>query len=385
MTTAAAEPADHPAERVAVALARRLRSEGLRAPTDATITFARALGLVGVEHRERAYWAARATLVSHPDDIATFDRCFASFWDRLRVDGATMASAPGPDLGVTPSADGAQASSASGGDVTPGAGDGSGGLRRPDLATYDPHERAHADSLMRQLRDAGAPRASPRRRPARRGSRPDRRATIRAALRTGGEPIRRPTNDVTRRARRIVLLLDVSGSMEPYARQLLRFVHAAVAGRRHVEAFAMGTTLTHVTRELDVRDPDHAIVRAGARVTDWNGGTRLGTCLRSFNDRWGIRGMARGSIVVVLSDGWDRGDLHVLGEQLRRLRRVAHSLIWVNPVPTTPGYVPLARGLAVAIPLVDHLVDGHSIAALDELIDIIGDRRVGGGRARAAG
>jgi uncharacterized protein with von Willebrand factor type A (vWA) domain len=169
-----------------------------------------------------------------------------------------------------------------------------------------------------------------------------------------------------------VLLLDISGSMEPYARALLRFVQAAVAGRQKVEAFAIGTRLTRVTRELGARDPDKALRLASHRVQDWSGGTRLGDCLREFNDQWGVRGMARGAIVVVLSDGWDRGDPDVLAEQMRRLQRVSHRTIWVNPLKVTPGYAPLARGMAAAMPFIDRFVEGHSLDAMEQLAREIG-------------
>ena len=139
--------------------------------------------------------------------------------------------------------------------------------------------------------------------------------------------------------------------MEPYARALIRFVHAAVAGRQKVEAFALGTRLTRLTRELSSRDPDEALRRAAARVADFGGGTRLGDGLRVFNDEWGQRGMARGAIVVVLSDGWDRGDPEVLGEQMQRLHRVAHKVVWVNPLKVTPGLRPTGAGHGGRTPL----------------------------------
>jgi uncharacterized protein with von Willebrand factor type A (vWA) domain len=161
--------------------------------------------------------------------------------------------------------------------------------------------------------------------------------------------------------------------MEPYARALLRFVHAAVAGRQKVEAFALGTRLTRITRELTSRDPDVALHAAGQRVTDWSGGTRLGSGLRQFNDEWGVRGLARNSIVVILSDGWDRGEPDELAEQMQRLQRVTHRLIWVNPLKVTPGYAPLARGMAAALPFVDRFVEGHSLAAMEELASVIAE------------
>jgi len=171
--------------------------------------------------------------------------------------------------------------------------------------------------------------------------------------------------------RRLVVLLDISGSMEPYARAMLRFVHAAVSGRQRVEAFAIGTRLTRMTKELHSRDPDSALAAASARVHDWSGGTRLGECLRVFNDQWGVRGMARGAIVVILSDGWDRGDPEVLADQMERLQRITYQTVWVNPLKVTPGYAPLARGMAAALPYVDTFVEGHSMAAMQELATVI--------------
>jgi uncharacterized protein with von Willebrand factor type A (vWA) domain len=159
--------------------------------------------------------------------------------------------------------------------------------------------------------------------------------------------------------------------MEPYARAFVRFLHAAVVGRRRVEAFALGTRLTRITRELSSRDPDAAVRAAAARVDDWSGGTRLGEGLRAFNDGWGVRGMARGAVVVVLSDGWDRGDAAVLREQMERLRRVAYRIVWVNPLKASPGYAPLAQGMAAALPYVDEFVEGHSLAALETVADAI--------------
>ena len=224
-------------------------------------------------------------------------------------------------------------------------------LRHKDFADYSADELIEAQQLMSRLRFVGSPRESlrlvgqQRRAP----TRPDLRRTVRAAMRSGGEPMRRHWRNRTTRNRRLVLLLDVSGSMEPYARALLRFVHAAVAGRQKVEAFALGTRLTRITRELSIARPDNALRQTSTRVVDCGGGTRLGDGLRQFNDDWGQRGMARGAIVVILSDGWDRGDPAVLAEQMARLHRVAHKVIWVNPLKVTPGYAPLARGMAAAL------------------------------------
>jgi uncharacterized protein with von Willebrand factor type A (vWA) domain len=171
-----------------------------------------------------------------------------------------------------------------------------------------------------------------------------------------------------------VLLIDVSGSMAPYADALLRFGHAAVrASAARTEVFTLGTRLTRVTRQLRNRDPERALVAAGNAVPDWSGGTRLGETLKAFSDRWGQRGVARGSVVVLCSDGWERGDPTVLGEQVARLRRLAHAVIWVNPHKGKHGFAPVTGGMVAALPYLDALVAGHSLAALEELVQVIAD------------
>lgn len=369
----AAETIVAPAERMAVGFARLLRAAGLTTPLGSVLLFVEALARMGLASREGVYWAGRATLVRRPEDVALFDRAFEVFWERraavmsqvdeevvrltLRVDGddedgGGRAESTDTDDSITLRFSAIET------------------LRHKDFAQYSADELAEAQTIMGRLRLAGSPRTSFRH--VRGGTtRPDLRRTIRASLQTGGEPIRRHWTEPDDRLRRLVLLLDVSGSMEPYSRALVRFVQAAVAGRQKVEAFAIGTRLTRVTRELAHRDPDRALSRAAERVADWSGGTRLGECLREFNDSWGVRGVARGAIVVVLSDGWDRGDPEVLGEQMRRLHRVSHKTVWVNPLKVTPGYAPLARGMAAALPYVDHFVEGHSLAAMEELASVI--------------
>jgi hypothetical protein len=180
-----------------------------------------------------------------------------------------------------------------------------------------------------------------------------------------------------------VLLVDVSGSMEEYARGFLRFAHAAISARPKglVEVFVLGTRLTRITRALSWRDPDVALAEAARSVTDWFGGTRLGDGLKAFNDEWGVRGMARGAVVVVLSDGWDRGDPASLAAEMQRLRRVAHRIVWVNPLKASPGYAPVVRGMAAALPFLDAFVDGHSLGSLENLVDVIsGEKPVRGAR-----
>jgi uncharacterized protein with von Willebrand factor type A (vWA) domain len=364
---------------IAVAFSRVLRGAGISVPTSSTIAFGEALAVTGLDDRDTTFWAGRATLVRRPEDNELYDRAFAVFWDHaVMADDApteddlvqiTLAIDEGDDGGgdpdtAEPSDDPVIELRFSAAEV----------LRAKDFAEYTRDELVEAQHLMARLRLVGSPRTSLRLTATHaRTDRPDLRRTVRAAMRSGGEPMRRHFRKPTTRNRRLVLLLDVSGSMEPYARALIRFVHAAVAGRQKVEAFALGTRLTRLTRELSSRDPDEALRRAGRRVADFGGGTRLGEGLEAFNDQWGQRGMARGAIVVILSDGWDRGDPAVLGEQMQRLRRVAHKVVWVNPLKVTPGYAPLARGMAAALPHVDAFVEGHSIEAIEELARVISE------------
>jgi uncharacterized protein with von Willebrand factor type A (vWA) domain len=360
-------------ESAAVAFARVLRGAGLDVPIGAVTTYVRALEKVRLDRAEGVYWAGRATLIARHEDIAVYDAAFDTFWlarQHLhfdeRVEHVTIALDDGAD-------------------DEPAAGEADDDapaialryspretLRTKDFAAYTHDEFNEARRLMADMHLVGALRRSRRRRRShRRDGHPDLRRTIRRALRTGGEPMRRSYLAPSQRPRRVVLICDVSGSMDPYARALLRFLHAAVAGRSRVEAFVLGTRLTRLTKELSSRDPDAALARAADAVADWSGGTRLGEGLRAFNDTWGMRGFARGAVVVILSDGWDRGDPDVLSGQMSRLARVAHRIVWVNPLKSSPGYAPLARGMAAALPYVDDFVEGHSLESLEKLVEVI--------------
>ena len=204
----------------------------------------------------------------------------------------------------------------------------------------------------------------------RRGVRPDLQATVRASLRHGGEPLERRWHAHMQGPRKLVLVCDVSGSMAPYARMLLQYLHAAVATHRRVEAFVFGTRLTRITHELGLRDPDRALDRAAAAVVDWSGGTRIGASIATLNRVHGRR-LGRGSVIVILSDGWDRGDPALLASEMARLRRSAHRVIWLNPLKAAPDYEPLARGMAAALPHTDHFLAGNSLRSLAELADLL--------------
>ena len=369
---------------MAVAFCEVVRRWGLAVPVGGAAVYAAALAVVGLDVREVVYWAGRAVLVTREEDAAAYDGAFAQFWaggppprtvSRLPVTvdvSVDAALEPGPgESGPRAPLDRSDVVRYSPVEQ----------LRQKDFASYTAEDFAASRSLVAALAERGPVRPSRRRRPSRRGSHPDLRRTVRGALRTEGEPIRLSWRAEGRQPRRVVLLCDVSGSMEPYTRPLIRFAHAAVVGRRRVEVFALGTRLSRLTRQLSGRDPDAAIARAAAAVPDWSGGTRLGEGLRTFNDTWGVRGLARGAVVVILSDGWDRGQPAELAEQMARLHRVAHRVVWVNPLKAAPGYAPLARGMAAALPWVDAFVEGHSLAALEHLVDVMSTGPAADGRS----
>jgi hypothetical protein len=364
-------------EEVAVTMARTLRGLGVAAPPDATIAYASALAEVGIDRRSSAYWAGRATLVRRAEDVPAYDRAFSAVFEG--VGGKAEDDAPPAPESITllvdtddGPPDGDVADEIVPGPVLTVRWSDREVLRQKDFARCTPTELDEAHRLMGDLRVLGARRPSRRQRPtARRRGPIDVGATTRRSLRTGGEPLRTVHRVAGDRPRQVVLLCDVSGSMEAYARALVRFAHVAVAGRSPVEVFTLGTRCTRITRELRSRDPDAALDAVAGAVEDWSGGTRLGEGLRTFNERWGLRGLARGAVVVILSDGWDRGDPEELAEQVRRLRRVAHRVVWVNPLKASPGFAPLARGMAAALPHVDDLVEGHSLASLEALAEVL--------------
>ena len=369
MTTAAASSATE----AAVGFASALRRGGIDVSVNSCILYAEALSEVDVRQADAVYWAGRAALVHRIEDVAVYDAVFGAFWlgepmpMPAPVVSVTVPIMLDTDDGSSPSDDG-DPEQRRDGDVITVRYSAAETLARKDFADCSDEELEEARRLMERLRWQGPTRSSRRGQPSRscRG-RPDVRRTVKAALRAGGEPVRMHRRVSGVRPRRLVLLVDVSGSMERYARALLRLAQAAVAGRSRVEAFTLGTRLTRLTRELSSRDPDRALRRAAEAVLDWSGGTRLGDGLRAFNDEWGCRGMARGASVVIMSDGWDRGDPEQMSEQMQRLARVAHRVVWVNPLKASPGYAPLARGMAAALPWVDDFVEGHNLESLERL------------------
>jgi uncharacterized protein with von Willebrand factor type A (vWA) domain len=372
---AEAAPAAAVRERLA-ALAGALRGGGVRVGTGEVEAAARALAAVDAASRTESRLALRAVLCSRREDLAVFEEAFvAVFGAGALVDLGPPDLPPGIEL-VTPrfalpAAAARRPVPPEEVEVRPAAYSEIELLREKDFAEYTDAERAIARAIIARLAKVGPTRPSRRTKPSRRrGSRPDVQRTLRASLRHGGEPLERHWRAPGIRARELVLVCDVSGSMTPYARILLQYMHAAVATGRRVEAFAFGTRLTRVTPELAVRDPDHALERAADAVHDWSGGTRIGASIGELNRTHGRR-LGRGAIIVVLSDGWDRGEPEVLAEEMARLRRSAYRVIWLNPLKSHEGYEPLARGMAAALPHTDHFLAGSSLRSLEELAALL--------------
>jgi len=354
-----------------VGFASTLRAAGVDATPDRVHQTVLATEHLDPARRRDLYWAGRLTLCSGPDDLQRYDRVFEAYFageaapPRRSVPPVTVVrpvAVPGTDGPGDPGPDDA-AATASEVEV----------LRHRDLAVLSPAERETVRALIAAIDPVGATRLSRRHRPSHRGAL-DTRRTVRAMLRRGGEPVRLEHRARRPRPRRLVLLIDVSGSMQPYADAFLRFAHAAARARPGTEVFTIGTRLTRVTREMRGRDPSAALLAVSGSVPDWSGGTRLGELLKAFLDRWGQRGLARGAVVLVASDGWERGDATLLGEQMRRLARLAHRVVWANPHRGQPGYAPMTAGMLAALPHVDEFVDGHSLAALQHLAVVLSRR-----------
>jgi uncharacterized protein with von Willebrand factor type A (vWA) domain len=360
-------------------LGQEMRLAGARVGVREVVTAHRALAVVDCASRADAKAALRAVMCSRRDDLEKFDAAFlAVFGDDEHGPGREL---PLSELGAIEKEVLPRAGVATGGaadiepdgepDAVPAAWSEAEILRAKDFARYSEAEMAAARELIARLAHRGPTRVSRRTRPTRRrGHEPDLRRLLRASMRTGGEPVTRWWRAPSVRQRPVVLVCDVSGSMEPYARMLLQYLHACVAARRRVEAFAFGTRLTRITNELTGRDHDRALERAAAAVTDFSGGTRIGAAIAELNRVHGRR-LGRGSVIVILSDGWDRGDPDLLAVEMARLRRSAHRLVWLNPLAAHPDYEPLTRGMRAAVPHTDQLLAGNSLASLEELAETL--------------
>lgn len=386
---------------VATVFGDRLHRAGLATTPERSGRFAEVLALVCPANGDELYWAARVAFVIDRSSLDLFDRVFAEVF-RGMVDAADVTRNPNvPNTSATATAgrdqsprSSASAGSASADDVRPApmapndSGDDDAtvesereallaaaatteSLAAKPFGLCTPEELATLGSLIARLPLAPPRRASRRSRRHRRGADVHWRSTLRAARRTGGDPVHLIRRRRRTRQRRVVLIADVSGSMEEYARAYLYLLHGAVRALR-AEAFVFSTRLTRLTRPLGELNPSVALSRARAAAADWSGGTRIGEALREFNDGWGRRGLARGAVVVIVSDGWEAGDSSLLAREMERLARLAHRIVWVNPRRQSPQFRPLASGMTAALPHVDAFVSGHSLAAMDEVLAAIG-------------
>jgi len=357
-------------------LAAHMRAAGARVGVDELLVAHRALAAVDPTARRDVYNALRAVLCSKHSDIEAFDAaflaCFGAAGDELldltpadlKAAGIALPrmAVPGDQPAKQQAID-QRPLPAAWSDVEI--------LREKDFAEYTEAERLLARRLIVRLAHRKPTRESRRLRRARgRGDTHDLRRTIHASLRYGGEPMERRWREPSRKPRPVVLVCDVSGSMQAHARMLLQYMHACVEAKGRVEAFVFGTRLTRVTRELAGRDHDAAMTRATHAAGDMSGGTRIGEALATLNREHGRR-IGRGAVVIILSDGWDRGDPEELAEEMARLSRCAHRLVWLNPLKAHTGYEPLTRGMQAALPYVDHFLAGNSIASLEELADLL--------------
>ena len=348
-----------------------LREAGLEVGPGRLADAVAGLAEVDLSHRDDVYWTLRATLASRHDELELFDRAFRAWFERvpfepLREPLTVGLTVPSRQAGSWRTDARAAADAEATGGWSPGE-----VLRAKDFGAMTPEELDRVRPLIAEIAAARPRRRTRRLRPHPRGRALDLRRLARRSLATGGEPFERAFRRRKEAARRLVLLCDVSGSMEAYARALVLYLHAAVGAGSGVEAFAFGTRLTRLTRELGTHDPVDALRAASERVVDWSGGTRIGASLKAFNDEWGRRALTRGAIVVVCSDGWEREDADLVGREMARLARSAYAVVWVNPLKGSPAYQPLAGGMRAALPHVDRFLSGHDLASLEALAGVI--------------
>jgi hypothetical protein len=353
-----------------VTFGRVLREAGLEVGPGRLADALRGLDRVALARRDDVYWTLRQTLVCHREDIDAFDRGFAAWFEGR----GTPLEVEKRDLVVAPAADDASAGDEEAADAE---GEGIAGwsreelLRRKDFAALAVDELADIRRLVERLPLERPTRSSRRLRRHHTGRHLDMRGMVRASLGTGGDPLERVYRRRKDVPRKLILLCDVSGSMEPYARVLLLFAHALVRAGRGTEVFAFGTRLTRLTPDLRSRDPEETLAAASERVADWAGGTRIGASLKRFNDEWGRRALSRGAIVVIVSDGWEIDEAAQVGVETARLARAAYELVWVNPLKGDPGYQPRAGGMRAALPYLDRFVSGQNLLDLENLAEVL--------------
>ena len=361
------------ADELLVGFAHVLRAAGIAVTPDRTSAFVEAVALTGFNDRAATYWSGRATLCSSLDDSELYDKAFTAWFTPSSEESRAATPIPAarpPQASLEPESG---AGDVAGDDLLAARASTAEVLRHRDLGSLNDQERAQLAVLFDSLEVVAPLRRALRQRPHHRGS-VDLRRTLRAQLRSGGELARLRRRRPGIRRRRVVMLIDVSGSMQPYADSLLRLAHRIVRSMpNQVEVFTIGTRLTRISPALRVRQPDEALAAVGRLVPDWSGGTRLGEVIGAFLSRWGRRGLARSAVVVIASDGWERGDAQLLGEQMRQLRLLAYAVIWMNPHRGKPGYAPIQTGIQACLPHLDRMVAGHSLATFAELLEVLAD------------
>ncbi len=358
-------------DEILLGFTRALRAAGVPVTPDRSHGFLEATALLGIDDQSATYWAGRATLCAGPDDLARYDQVFHAWFNaRDGLPRTRPATPPNQTVAAFPESESTGEGAEMEDEAVHAAATSTEVLRHRDVASLDMAEKARLAALFAALHPRAPLRRTARHQRWHRGTL-DASRTMRLSMRRFGEPAEIVWRRRRSRPRRVVLLVDVSGSMSGYADALLRLAHRFVVTGDRVEVFTVGTRLTHLTRAMHHRDPERAIVAAGDTVPDWSGGTRLGETLKVFLDRWGARGMARGAVVVMFSDGWERGDAALLAEQMQRLHRIAHRVVWVNPHRGKEGYAPVQQGIAAALPHIDDFVAGHSLATFAELCKVV--------------
>jgi uncharacterized protein len=356
-----------------VTFGRVLREAGLEVGPGRICDAMTGLDAIDLGRRDDVYWTLRQTLVSRADDIDAFDRAFAAWFLRTpalapprtprleRVRATKVSSRDGTE----------EAEAAADQDERQAGWSAQELLRDKDFSELTDEELGRIRRMIAELASARPQRRSRRLRRHPNGTTLDLRRLVRASLATGGDPVERAFRSRVETHRKLIVLCDVSGSMEPYSRAILLFVHALLESGRGVEAFAFGTRLTRLTDELRGIDPERALEEASSRVVDWSGGTRIGASLKAFNDLWGRRALSRGAVVVIVSDGWERDDTVTVAREMARLARCAYSVVWVNPLKGHPDYEPLAGGMRAALPFVDRFLPGHNLTSLEEFAGVL--------------
>ena len=360
---------------ILVAFTWALRGAGLTVGPERAATFLAAVGRLSAADPDDVYWAGRLTLTTSPDDISSYNAVFEAYFTGRTAPVGPRRSRPVTTTLMTAQDQGPSGSDARDDTMPPvkAAAAAAEVLRHRDFAGLSGDDRRELRSMLALLAPGLPQRLSRRHRPSRRGP-VDVRRTVRSMLATGGEPGVLRRRHPALRPRRVVMLIDVSGSMAPYADALLRFAHVLTRAQPAVtEVFTVGTRLSRVTRALRLVDPDAALRAAADVIPDFSGGTRLGEVLKVFTDRWGQAGTARGAVVVLFSDGWERGSTEQLAHEVQRLHRLSRRLVWVNPHKGRTGYLPVQTGIVAVLPHLDAFVAGHSLAALEELLEVIRD------------